>query len=85
MNRRPESRLLTPAQLAERLGVSLPYVYKNADNLPGCRRLSPRLLRFESWEVEEWITRKAPPDEPNLSLAQRETLVRREGIEPSTY
>jgi excisionase family DNA binding protein len=69
VSRREESKLLTPAQLARRLAVSLPYVYKNADTLPGCRRLGPRLLRFESSEVEEWIAGKAPPDGyPNLSL-----------------
>ncbi len=63
------SKLLTPAQLAERLGVSLRYVYQNANALPGCRRLSPRLLRFESTEVEEWIAGKAPdPDGPSLAL-----------------
>lgn len=75
MSRRAEassSRLLTLAELAERLGVSLPYIYKNADNLPGCRRLSPRLLRFESCVVEEWIAAKAPPlDGPGFALMQR--------------
>jgi excisionase family DNA binding protein len=61
------SKLLTPAQLAERLGVSVRYVYQNANKLPGCRRLSPRLLRFESSEVEEWIAGKAPdPNGPSL-------------------
>jgi predicted DNA-binding transcriptional regulator AlpA len=52
------SRLLKASELADRLGVSLPYVYKNADSLPGCRRLSRRLLRFESSEVEDWIAAK---------------------------
>ena len=63
MSPRNVSRLLTPAELAERLGVSLRYVYQNADSLPGCRRLSRRLLRFESKEVEEWIAGKAPNPE----------------------
>ena len=68
MSRR-ESKLLTPAQLAERLGVSVQYVYKNADTLPGCRRLNARLLRFESRDVEDWIDGKATgPNGPGLSV-----------------
>lgn len=54
------SRLLTPAETAERLGVSLKWLYLNADALPFCRRLSARLLRFEEAEIEEWLGNKAP-------------------------
>jgi len=54
------SRLLTPRQAAERLGVSLVWIYKNADSLPACRRLNARLLRFEERELEAWIAARKP-------------------------
>ena len=55
-----KSRLLTPAETAERLGVSTKWLYLNADNLPFCRRLSPRLLRFEESELETWLAARRP-------------------------
>jgi predicted DNA-binding transcriptional regulator AlpA len=55
------STLLSPKQLAERLGVSLSWVYQNADSLPFTRRINDRLLKFEEREVEAWIASKVPP------------------------
>jgi len=66
------SRLLTPAETAERLGVSLRWLYGNADSLPFTRRLTPRLLRFEESGLEEWLGAKAPASqEAPLTLVAR--------------
>jgi len=74
---RPRRTLLAPRELANRLGVSLRFVYKHGPALPGYRRLpTPKatLVRFDSEAVEAWIAAAAEP--PTLSVlpaAERET------------
>ncbi len=52
--------LLTPAQAAERLGVSIRWLYRHANSLPFVRRLTRRALRFDSKGLERWITARGP-------------------------
>jgi excisionase family DNA binding protein len=48
-------RLLTPAQAAERLGVTRRWLYRNAKRLPFTRKLTPRTLRFHEAGLEKYI------------------------------
>ncbi len=50
-------RLLTAAQAAERMGISRPWLYKNADRLPFTVRLSRRVL-FSARGLEEWLRKR---------------------------
>lgn len=47
--------LLTPAQAAERLGVSVRWLYRHAKSLPFVRRLSRRALRFDPAGLRRWV------------------------------
>jgi excisionase family DNA binding protein len=46
--------LLTVGEVAERLGVSNRWVYRNADRLPFTRRLTSGTLRFSERGLERW-------------------------------
>lgn len=49
-------KLLTPPQVAERLSVSLPTLYRFvAERRLAAVRLSPRCMRFEEESVESFI------------------------------
>jgi Helix-turn-helix domain len=50
-------RLLTPAEVAERLGVSLRFVYAHRDQLGG-RALSRRALRFPEAALARALARR---------------------------
>jgi predicted DNA-binding transcriptional regulator AlpA len=54
------SRLLTPRQAAERLGVSPRWIYRHAASLPFTRRLSSRVLRFHEGELEKYLRQRRP-------------------------
>jgi excisionase family DNA binding protein len=49
--------LLGIEDTAERLGVSVDYVYRNAKNLPFTRRIGRKLL-FSSRGIDQYISRK---------------------------
>lgn len=53
-------RLLTPAEVAERLGVTLRWLYRNAGRLPFTRKLTKRTLRFEERGLAKYIREKKP-------------------------
>src|SRR5262249_29178218 len=42
----PQDRELTPSDVAERLRVSVRYVYRNANSWPFTRRISRKVIRF---------------------------------------
>lgn len=48
-------RLLNPAQAAERLGVTLRWLYRNAKRLPFTRKLTGRTLRFHEQGLAKYI------------------------------
>jgi hypothetical protein len=50
-------RLLTPAAVAQRLGVSLRFVYAHRDQLGG-RALSRRALRFPEAGIARYLARR---------------------------
>ena len=52
---RPDE-LLTVEQAAERLGLSVDYLYKNHSRLPFARRMG-RSLRFSSLGIDDYIKR----------------------------
>ena len=52
---RPDE-LLTVEQAAERLGLSVDYLYRNHSRLPFARRMG-RTLRFSSLGIDEYIRR----------------------------
>ena len=52
---REEGRLLTPAEAAERLGLSLKQLYRRAHTLPGMCRLGARTLRFREAPLLAWV------------------------------
>lgn len=51
-------RLLTPTQVAKRLGVGVGYVYHNAHKWPFRRKLGRRVLRFSEAGLEQWLARR---------------------------
>lgn len=50
-------RLLTAAQVAERLSMSVKSVYRSAGRWPFTRRVG-RLLRFSASGLEKWLARR---------------------------
>ena len=48
-------RLLTAAEVAERLGLSLVAVYRQAKRWPFTRRLGRRMLRFSEAGLARWL------------------------------
>jgi predicted DNA-binding transcriptional regulator AlpA len=72
-------RLLTVHEVAERLGLSSSYAYKQAARWPFTRKLSARALRFSEAGLERWMAAKggkaaiASPTCPTLPcLPQRQ-------------
>ena len=53
-----QDRLLTPDEAANRLGVSLRWLYRNAKRLPFTRKLTRRTLRFHEAGLEKYIREK---------------------------
>ncbi len=50
----PAGSLLTVNEAAERLGVSVSWLYRNAKDLPFTRKLGHRTLRFDARALERW-------------------------------
>jgi predicted DNA-binding transcriptional regulator AlpA len=53
-----EDRLLTVEEAAEKLGVKVGWLYRNADRLPFTVRPSPGLVRFSLLGIEKWLTQQ---------------------------
>lgn len=53
-------RLLSPAEAARRLGVSVRWLYRNARRLPFTRKLTKRTLRFHEQGLAKYIREKRP-------------------------
>jgi predicted DNA-binding transcriptional regulator AlpA len=53
-----EDRLLTPSELAERMNVTIRWVYRHANDWPFTRRLSRRMLRFSEAGVARFLAQK---------------------------
>jgi hypothetical protein len=54
----PQDRLLTPADVAERMGVSVRWVYRHANQWPFTRRLSRKVLRFSEAGLAKHLSRQ---------------------------
>jgi predicted DNA-binding transcriptional regulator AlpA len=48
-------RLLTPPEAAAMLGVTVPWLYRHAAQLPFARRLSRKALRFSEPGLRRWL------------------------------
>lgn len=55
---RQERTLLSVQQAARRLGVSVDWLYRHASEIPGCRRLSRKQLRFESVALDSYLQQR---------------------------
>jgi predicted DNA-binding transcriptional regulator AlpA len=51
-------RLLAPTEAAERLGVTVRWLYRHAGHLPYTRRLSRKVLRFSEAGVNRFLEGK---------------------------
>ena len=51
-------RLLKPSEAAEKLGLTMDYLYRHADTFPFTVRPSPKQLRFSARGIEEWIRKE---------------------------
>lgn len=51
----PPDRLLTPVEVAERMGVPIRWLYRNASSLPFTRRLSRKMLRFSEAGLTRYL------------------------------
>lgn len=51
-----EDRLLTVDEAAERLGMSVTWLYKNAARLPFTRRIGQRTVRFSATGITRYLT-----------------------------
>jgi predicted DNA-binding transcriptional regulator AlpA len=53
-------RLLRVGEAAQRIGIAVDTLYRNADDYPFTQRPRPRCLRFSERGIEKWIkTRRA--------------------------
>jgi predicted DNA-binding transcriptional regulator AlpA len=50
-------RLLEPADVAQRLGVKVRWLYAHADQLPFTRRLGRKVLRFSESGLKRYMSR----------------------------
>lgn len=57
-SRADADRLLLPREAAERLGVTVRWLYDHAARLPFARRLSRKVLRFSEVGLGNWLARK---------------------------
>lgn len=53
-------RLLTPAETAAAMGMTVRWLYRHASQLPFTRRLSRRALRFSEAGLRAYMAGKAP-------------------------
>lgn len=59
MAQRKERMLLSVAQAAKRLGVTTDWLYRHASELPFCRRLSRKQLRFEAAGLDAYLAARS--------------------------
>ena len=53
-------RLLSPAEAAAFLGVTVAWLYRHAGHLPFTRRLSRKALRFSEPGLRRWVAARKP-------------------------
>jgi len=53
-------RLLSPAEAAALLGVTVAWLYRHAGHLPFTRRLSRKALRFSEPGLRRWVAARKP-------------------------
>ena len=53
-------RLLEPAEAASRLGVTVRWLYRHANQLPFTRRLGRKVLRFSEAGLQRFLARSQP-------------------------
>lgn len=53
-----EDRLLNVRQAAEKLGMKVGWLYRNAPRLPFTVRVSPRRVRFSEQGINEYIAKR---------------------------
>jgi predicted DNA-binding transcriptional regulator AlpA len=51
-------RLLEPAEVAQRLGVTIRWLYSHADKLPFTRRLGRKVLRFSELGLKRYMAQQ---------------------------
>jgi predicted DNA-binding transcriptional regulator AlpA len=49
---------LTPKEAATRMGVTIPWLYRNHHRLPFAKKLSRKCLRFSQRGLETWLATK---------------------------
>lgn len=54
------ARLLSPDEAAQRLGVTVAWLYRHSGKLPFTRRLSKKALRFEEAGLQRWQATRRP-------------------------
>ena len=54
----PTKGLLTLADAARRLGVFRRWLREHAHELPGVRRLSPKVIRLDARSLDRWLARE---------------------------
>lgn len=59
MAQRKERTLLSVQQAAKRLGVTTDWLYRHASELPFCRRLSRKQLRFEAAGLDAYLATRS--------------------------
>jgi hypothetical protein len=62
-----EDRLLTPAETAKQLGVTVKWLHRNHHPLSFTRQLSRKAIRFSSLGVERWLAQQHGRQGPRLS------------------
>jgi len=58
--RTEQDRLLSPEEAADQFGVTRRWLLEHADDIPGSRRLSRKLIRFSERGVTRFLTKQAP-------------------------
>jgi predicted DNA-binding transcriptional regulator AlpA len=53
-------RLISPSEVASRLGVTVRWVYRHADQWPFTRKLSRKVLRFSEAGFGRWLQARRP-------------------------
>jgi predicted DNA-binding transcriptional regulator AlpA len=51
----PNDRLLSVEEAAKMLDVSMDWLYRHSKKLPFTRKLGPKMLRFSSHGIGQWI------------------------------
>ncbi len=78
-------RLLTPADLAFTIGLSVQTIYirvSEGRSLPSHIKLGRRALRFPEQDVADWIASMSQGVVLPVSIPEQTPLVKKEGVQP---